>query len=181
MTDHRARRPFAGLSRVRLLAVPLAIVLALAGCAGQPGAAAIVDGEVISEAYLAETVADLSVFSDAPPASVLQALIVAPFWVDGAAEAGYGASDDEAEALLADLAASNGVSPSTVEAGPGLLSIARVTAAQDKANASGEGTAVAGVVQERVNDAEIVVNPRYGEWVLDQGVQSVPRPWLTTG
>lgn len=181
MTDQRARRPFTRQSWVRLLAVPLALVLALAGCAGQPGAAAIVDGEVISDAYLAETVADLSTFSDAPPASVLQALIVAPFWIEAAAEAGYGASDDEAEALLVDLAESNGVSPDTVDAGPGLLSIARVTAAQDKANASGEGTAVAAVVNERVNGAEIVVNPRYGEWVLDQGVQTVPRPWLTTG
>ena len=67
MTDQRARRPFAALIRVPMLAVPLVIALALAGCVGQPGAAAIVDGEVISEAYLSETVADLAAFSDAPP------------------------------------------------------------------------------------------------------------------
>lgn len=190
MRDHTNRSTFRGLSKTRLATVVVALVLAVSGCSGSvtpgmqgtamPGTAATVNGEAITDAFLAETVADLSAFSEASPASVLQALIVAPFWIEAAAEAGYGSSEDEAAAFLAELAEDNGLDPPTTPAGPGLITIARVTVSQNKASESGDRVAIDAVVNERVRTAEILVNPRYGEWVQDKGIQSVPEPWSTT-
>lgn len=153
--------------------------LAAAGCANTLGAAAVVDGERITEAYLADTVADIRPFSDAAPATVLAALISGPQWLAAAEDAGFVVTDDDGRAVLETLAAERGLTVDG-EAGPGLLTIARVTAAQDRANAAGQALEVSEAAQERASGIEIVVNPRYGEWVEDQGIQDIVRPWLTS-
>ncbi len=167
---------------IRVAAAAAVLALGLTGCAGQRGAAAIVDGDVISEAYLADTVADIAPFSGAGPTSVLQALVVGPIWIDVASEAGFGASEQEARDLLEQLAADTGVDATDLDPGPGLLTIAQVTAVQDKANSGGEAPYLNMKVQQRVAAADIAVSPRYGEWLTDEsrGIDPIAWPWLTT-
>lgn len=152
-------------------------VLVLAGCSARPGVAAVVDGETISEAALSETVHDFRVFSDAPPGSVLQALVVSPFWIEAAAEAGLGTSTQEGRARLESLAAETGAAAERAQFGPGLVSIARVIVAQQKAIEAGVAAELAAEVDRLVREAEIEVSPRYGEW-SQEGLVATSPPWL---
>lgn len=161
----------------RALVAAAIVVLALAGCSARPGVAAVVDGETISEAALAETVHDFRLFSDAPPGSVLQALVVSPFWNEAAADVGLGTSTQEGLARLESLAAETGVDVERAQFGPGLVSIARVIVAQQKAVEAGVAAELAAEADRLVRAAEIEVSPRYGEWSAEGLVATSP-PWL---
>lgn len=173
-------RDGAASTRLRRVLALLVLGLALTGCAGQPGAAAVVDGEAITEATLADTVADLRVFSPAQPADALQALIVAPIWLEVSRRAGLGVSEQEAETFLDDAATRAGVDPAGLTYGPGIVQIAQVSVAQEKAASTGQVEAVAAAVSERVRAAEIEVSPRYGAWDGAAGLVPLDNAWLIT-
>jgi hypothetical protein len=161
---------------VRWLAATL-VLSALAACAGAPGSAAVVDGDPISEAALADAVAEWNTLAPATPAAVLQELIISPFIVDAAAAAGVGASEDDARALLEREAQAAGVDPASVDVGPGLLLVGRRFAAQEKASAAGRTQAVEDAAVQAIQEADIEVSPRYGTW--DQvRITPLVRPWL---
>lgn len=159
-------------------ALLVSIGLAASGCATPPGAAAVVDGEAISEAFLAETLADLAPVTDAAPAGVLQELIVSQVIIDVAGDAGFAASDEEGRAFLEDLATRVGAG-TDIDAGPGVLLIARRGVVQDKVEAAGAITAVGTAAVEVLQGRDILVSPRYGTWdEVRLGVSSLDRPWL---
>ena len=161
----------------RTTAVLAVAALGLAACAGQPGAAATVDGEAISEAELAQTVADWTQLAPATPATVLQELVISPFVIEAAAAAGVGASEEDGREVLLAAAEDAGVDPADLHIGPGLLLIGQRFAAQDAALEASKGRVIEEAATTAIRDAEIQVNPRYGAWE-DLGVVAVRPPWF---
>ena len=160
----------------------LAVVLGaavLAGCAGQPGAAAIVDGRVISQDELAQAREDLaSLFPEADAAGVLSYLIVGPFFLDEASERGVGVSRDDARALLKQELEASGAD-TTAEFGDDALDVIRFTMAVQSLGALPEGEEALGEAEEALMGADIEVNPRYGTFDPQTGIQRPSYPWLT--
>ena len=165
--------------RLRTAIVAAATVLAagLAGCSGTPGAAAVVDGEPISEATLSQTVEDLGQITELPPRTVLSELIISPFLVEAATEAGFGTSEEEARAFLDDAAANAGVDPAGLEFGPGALLLGQRFAAQAKAQEAGRVNDLEADATDLILAADVEVSPRYGRW-NDVGITYISRPWL---
>lgn len=155
----------------------MVLAAVLAGCSGTPGAAAVVDGEPISEAALAQTVADLGQITDLPPATVLQELIISPFLLAAASDSGFGASQAEARAFLDEAATDAGVDPQSLEFGPGAILLGQRFAAQQKAQTAGEVTSLEADATELLAAAEIEVSPRYGRWD-ETGLTYISRPWF---
>ena len=85
-----------------LAAVAVLTGLAVSGCGAHPGAAAVVNGERISENEVARAIEDFTMVTGQPVDApmMLGTLIVAPIMVDVAAGHGIAASDAEAAALL---------------------------------------------------------------------------------
>lgn len=137
--------------------------LLLAGCAGQPGTAATVDGRQISQAQLEQTVADLApILGDIAPSSVLQALIQAPVAIEAASEHGVGVSDDDGRALLATVAENAGVAaPATWS--DGALQIARSDLSLEALSELPNADDVTAELNATVAGQDIVLNPRYGQ------------------
>jgi len=160
-----------------MVAAAMVLAAGLAGCSGTPGAAAVVDGEPISEATLAQTVADLGQITDLPPQTVLEELIISPFLVEAATEAGFGTSEEEARAFLDDAATNAGLEPAGLEFGPGALLLGQRFAAQAKAQEAGRVSDVEAVATQSVLAADVEVSPRYGRWE-DLGITYISRPWL---
>lgn len=163
--------------RTAMVAAVLVLAAGLAGCSGTPGAAAVVDGEQISEATLAQTVADLGQFTDVPPQTALQELILSPFIEEAAAANGFGVSDQEGRAFMEDAATRAGADAADLELGPGALLLGRRFAAQAKAQEAGRVTEVEAAATELIRAADVEVSPRYGRWE-DLGITYISRPWL---
>jgi hypothetical protein len=163
--------------RSRELAAAAVAVLLLAGCTPRGGVAAYVDGVPITEGTLSETATDIAPLSQAPVRSILHALIVSPAWIEAARAAGLGVSEQDGRDVLDDLAEQAGADIDPASYGPGVIAIAQVLAAQEKAAAQGKGQALAEAADALVLESTIEVNPRYGEW-SGQGVAPVLHPWL---
>ena len=161
---------------MRVLAAAAVAALLLTGCAQRSGVAAVVDGQPITEATLAETVADVAAISPATPRNVLQALIVSSFWIEAASEAGLGASEQEGRALLDQLVSDSGGDPAAEQYGPGLVRIARVLVAQQKATDRGQEheQALTAAAAARILVADVEVSPRYGQWSGEVVVPVLP-------
>lgn len=158
-------------------AAGLAVAGLLAACSGQPGAAAIVDGEEISAAELQDAVAEIGPFlQGSSPLTVLNVLVQTPAVDRVAAENGVAVSDEDADALLAQLAEQSGATDATF--GKGSRAVARfsleITALQTLPNAEEAFTQLT----EEVADADIEVSPRYAEIVGDNEIVAPVRDWL---
>lgn len=162
-----------------VVALIAAVGVLLAGCTARPGVAAVVDGEPLRESTLAETVTQLHVFSDAPPRSVLQALVVSPFWREAAAEVGVAASEDEGRAHLDGIFEQAGAREPEGGYATGLLDIARVVVSQEKSVEAGLDGELGALAERLILAATIEVSPRYGEW-SSQGITPVARDWFVT-
>jgi cytochrome c551/c552 len=159
------------------VAVIVAVAVGLTACAGRPGTAATVDGEPVSEAELAQTVADWTQIAPANPATVLQELVISPFVIDAAAQAGVGASEEDGRAILRTAAEAAGTDPADLHVGPGLLLVGQRFAAQQAAQEAGRASAVEQAATEAIGAADIQVSPRYGTWEV-LGVVEVENPWF---
>ncbi|WP_066584951.1 hypothetical protein [Cellulomonas timonensis] len=171
--NSRAVRP----RRAAAAAAGLAVAGLLAGCSGQPGAAAVVDGEEISASELQDTVAEIGPFlQGSSPLSVLTVLVQTPAVDRVAAEYGVAASNEDADALLDQLAAQSGMADASF--GKGARAVARfsleITALQALPNAS------EALVQltEEVADADLEISPRYAEVVGENEIVAPVRDWL---
>jgi len=144
------------LSHARL-AVPAALllggglVLTACGAVNEAGAAAVVDGRVISDSAL-QTVTDQlntspRVQTKLTPRDVLVTEIIGPWVLDAASAAGRGVSESQARALAPEI---TNPSPDTVE-------FLRVNAAAQQLDQSFGPDLLA-----KIAKAEITVNPRYG-------------------
>ncbi|MBD8062542.1 hypothetical protein [Oceanitalea stevensii] len=165
-----------------IAAATLLTALALGGCSAHPGAAAVVDGERITEAELARAVSDFAAVTGQQVDSVamLGTLVVAPVLIEVGAEHGVGASEDEAVALLDQQAEVSGLTAPEDGYGSGVIDVARMTLVNQRLAAAPEGAAATQAITERISEAEVEVSPRYGEF--DPSGQIVPQalPWIAT-
>jgi len=140
--------------------------LALTACSAQPGAAAVVDGQRISEQSLSESSQALQPFlqTQLAPATMLSSMIQAQVTLEVAANHGFAASAEDAEAYLDSIAEQSNVdAPETFP--EGTLEVTRmlmVTEMYTSSEADAEG--IQAEITEELADLDVTINPRYGEW-----------------
>jgi hypothetical protein len=150
-------------------ALLLGAAVLLTGCgAQQPGAAAVVDGRVISDDDAQQVATQIStvpgVQQKLTPADTLVSLILAPFVLDQAEKDGKGVSEDQARVAVKEIK-----NPT-----PATLQFVRTSLA---ANALSEQARTA--VLSAVSKAKITVNPRYGTLDRKQLTLKAPAPnWM---
>ena len=154
-------------------AAPAALVLGaavlLSGCGTQqPGAAAIVDGRVISDDDAQQVAQQIStvpgIQQKLTPADTLVSLILAPFVIDQAEQDGKGVSESQARAAVKEI---RNPSPATVE-------FVRTSLAANALSAQARTAVLA-----QVGKAKITVNPRYGTLDRKQLALKPPAPnWM---
>lgn len=153
----------------RLLGIAASLTaagLALTACSGQPGAAAVVDGQRISENDVAQTVEVWQPLLQErlSPAAMLAPMIQAPVLLDVAAEHGIGASVDDATQYLNDRAEQAQVTPPE-EYPNGALEVARMQIVVEVLNSgSVDPQQISADLTERLGELEVELSPRYGEW-----------------
>lgn len=159
------------------VALGVAGTLLLAGCAGDPSAAAVVDGRTITRAEVEAAQDDLSAGEGVSAGEVLWILTIAPAYIDAAVDEGVGVSEDEARAALVDGNEQSGgadgeVADSTVQVARAILSSQALGALED-------AETVLGDVQARVTELDVDINPRYGELDLSTGtIAPTLAPWI---
>lgn len=140
--------------------------LALTACAGQPGAAALVDGQRISENEVAQTVEVWQpLLQDRlSPAAMLAPMIQAPVLLDVAADHGIGVSVEDAEQYLDDRAEQAQVTPPE-EYPDGAVEVARMQIVVELLNGgSVDAQQISTDLTERIGELDVELSPRYGEW-----------------
>lgn len=167
---------------VRRLAAALALGAALvtAGCGTtEANRAAVVDGRVITETTVQETMTQLNamqppLFQAAlTPTDTLTTLLRAPVATDYLAEKGFVASDS----LARQAAAERGI----VDPGEGTIEVIRFATAISEANSEGAfGDAENIELSEALRQQDVEVNPRYGEFDPDTVAVTLTLPsWVT--
>lgn len=168
----------------RFAAVLAAAGVAVAGCAAQPGAAAVIDGQVLSETYLADAVSDYEdlLGQPVPAGDMLSTLLVIPTLLEVGAEQGIGASREEAVELLDMQAEQTGVTPPADGYAEGLVDVAQLQLVNGQIGESPAGAEVMDELWQRIEAADVEVSPRYGSFELEPGAGGaiVPQsfPWL---
>jgi len=156
------------VAKPRLLgmaATVLAAGIALSGCAGKPGAAAIVDGQTISEQALAQSGRALQPFlqSQLTPSSMLSSMIQADVFLQVASEHGMGISAEEARDYLENIAEQAGID--APESYPeGTLDVTRMLMATQKLSTSQECATIQQEVVHELSEMDVSISPRYGTW-----------------
>lgn len=164
----------------RGIAAAALVGLTLAGCGANPGAAAVVDGERITESHVAQSVADFSAITgqQVDASAMLSTLIVSPIILDVAEEHGIAASDQEAAALLEQQAVVSGTALPDEDYGEGVLDVARIAIVQQALAAVPAGQEAQVQISERIASADVEVSPRYGEFDPRGSITPSERPWL---
>ncbi|MHA3947007.1 hypothetical protein [Cellulomonas bogoriensis] len=148
----------------------------LTACEGQPGAAAIVDGEVISQSYVATAQSDLvEQFPGVGPQIVVQMLVLAPFV--------HGVSADQGAALsmqdVRDSVTVNVGPEAADQLGDEAFEVLRADLALQQLFAENDQDAVITELQSRFAAAEIQVNPRYGRFSAEAGgIEAIQLDWI---
>lgn len=141
------------------LAVLLGLSVALSACgaAQEAGAAAVVDGKVISEQDVQSVADQISALSPGEPklspSAALFNLIIAPYVIAEAKRTGMTVSDAEARKVVAGLA---DPLPKTIE----LLQLKEVFPQLDQVSRN--------AILEELRKTKITVNPRYGTFDAKQ-------------
>jgi hypothetical protein len=155
------------------LAVLLGLSVALSACgaAQEAGAAAIVDGKVISEQDVQSVADQISALSPGEPklspSAALFNLIIAPYVIAEGKRAGKTVSDAEARKVVAGLA---DPLPKTIE----LLQLKEVLPQLDQVSRN--------AVLEQLRKTRITVNPRYGTFDAKQVALAPNSPnWIKPG
>lgn len=162
-------------------AAGLTAALVLSGCSGNPRAAATVEGRTVTTATLDATVADLEAFiPSVDPRTVLVALMVAPHFIDAAAEHGVGVSDQDALDLIEmNLEASGTTRDEPV--GDGTVEVIRFTMAANNLGTLPDSNDVLGALDQEIRELDIDVNPRYGTFDPAAGsIVADELPWIVT-
>ena len=169
-----------------LLALGALVVGAMTGCTGQPGAAAVVDGDQSSIAELQAATSDLSPYlQNVTQASVLMVLVVAPTFDRAAVEEGVGVSTQQAVDLLdeaAQAAAAAGTAPArTTPFSDAAVEVARFTLIQTNLRELPDGADVSARITDQLAALDADVNPRYGQADFASGsIAPTSYPWLVT-
>lgn len=163
-------RPFAA-------AVSVAGLLMLTGCAGDPGAAAVVDGRTITRAEVEAAHDDLAAGGGVSTGQALWILAIAPLFIDAAAAEGVGVSEDQARQALVEGNEEAGGADS--EVADSTVQIARAILSSQALEGLENGGEVLSGVEEDIMALDIEVNPRYGD--LDQEAGTIApsvAPWI---
>ena len=159
--------------------VALATTAGLAGCAGQPGAAAVVDGTVITASDVQAALTELSpYYQGATTTNLLAVLVQEPTVVELAEEKGVGVSDEDAQALL-DQVVQQKVEGGTATFTEPSLAVARYSIAYSNLEGLPDAAAMGDEIDSRLRDLDIEVNPRFAS--LEDGFQvaePAPFPWI---
>ncbi len=161
--------------RVLVATAVLAGGALLAGCSAHPGAAAVVDGRTIGVDELATASEQLSpIFQGAATQDLLGVLITEPYVTAVAADRGVGVSDQQARDLLRTVTeqALGEEAAADAEFGAGALAVARYSLAATALQDLPDAQAAAQEFQERVAEADVEVNPRFG--TFEGGVVAAP-------
>jgi hypothetical protein len=181
--------PDRGGSQVRksvIAATALVAALVLGGCSSQSGAAAVVDGEQISTATLDRTTRELQELFGPQVQSrqVLTMFSIAPSYLEAAAENGVAKSREEARDYLANIAASQAASEgsATVDVSgfsDATFDIFRFDMAVQELGMLANSQEIGAQLQERVAGLDIDVNPRFGEFSVENNiVLPLSHDWL---
>lgn len=165
--------------RIGALLVALGVGASLAGCTGEPGAAAVVEGRrVIPASDVRDVLTELGpYFQGATTPNVISALAQEPTVVALASRSGVGVSDADASALLDQaVAATKTAAPATFS--DASMAIARYSAAYTNLESLND-PAVNAELQGRLAELRVTVNPRYGSAGEGSNVVApTPFPWL---
>ncbi|WP_372593092.1 hypothetical protein [Actinotalea sp.] len=155
------------------------VAASLAACSVHPGAAAVVDGRVISQDELQVAQKELApILVGATASDILAVLIAAPEYAAAASENGVGVSTADAEQLLAEATASAGITE-VVDYGPGALDVALFSLANANLSDLADGEDVLAEVQAEVLAQDVTVNPRYGTFDETTGRVELTDPvWI---
>ncbi|WP_413451177.1 hypothetical protein AA0Y32_00045 [Georgenia phoenicis] len=163
-----------------IAAAALLTALTLGGCSANPGAAAVVDGERITETELQRAVSDFAAVTgqQVDAAAMLGTLVVAPVLIEVGSSFGIGASEDEAVALLDQQAEAAGLTAPEDGYGSGVIDVALMTLVNQRLATAPDGSRAAEEINERISQAVVEVSPRYGDF--DPSGQIVPQtlPWI---
>lgn len=166
---------------VKVVCTMVVAAFAVAGCAGQPGAAAVVDGRTITERSLSDATTELTevLGGAASPAAILEVMIQAPFAVQTASEHGVAISTDEASDFLDAEVAARGDQPPADGYGEEALAVARYLFLLGMIEQAPEGQEIMTDLGQRLQEAEVQLSPRYGNWNAEQAMveQTLPE-WL---
>jgi hypothetical protein len=161
--------------------VALTAVVGLAGCAGQPGAAAVVDGTVISASDVEAALTELSpYYQGATTTNLLAVLVQEPTVVELAEEKGVGVSDDDAQALL-DRVVDQKVEGATATFTEPSMAVARYSIAYSNLEGLPDASDMGEEIDSRLRELDIEVNPRFAS--LQDGFHiaaPAPLPWIVT-
>jgi hypothetical protein len=159
-------------------ATGLATVGLLVGCAGQPGAAAVVDGRAIPVADVHTAAEQLAPFFEgASPANILTVLVQEPTVSAFAAEQGLAVSDQAAREQLADAATRLEV-PSADEFDEPSIAVSRYLLAYEQISGSPDAEALLPELERELTDLDVEVSPRFGALDEENRLVAVDRPWL---
>lgn len=167
------------LTRRRLAtsAALIAGVLATSACGSEIGAAATVNGDRVEVSTVQDALADLEDIADGlTQTDVLSMLVVAPFWVEIGSEYGVGFTDQEVEETLGLLAEQAGAE--TRDYSAGAVEVLRSDMILGTLTNGEHRDAVVTEFQDRVTNADIESNPRYGTFTLESGLQPTTPDWL---
>lgn len=161
-------------------AAAIAAGLALAGCSAQPGTAATVNGTAISESQVDEATSEFITLSGQPdvtPVAVLNTLVEGRLLDPIATEAGYGVSDGEVKQFFLEQASLAGAPTPDVES-DAFLDLGRYLLQYNEIYSSPDAQAIFTEAETARQEADIVVNPRYGQ--TDESGNFVPtvRDWI---
>lgn len=177
-------RSLAGRRNASTLLALGVLVMPLSACSGQPGAAAVVDGESISVAELQIATSDLQPYLEAvSQSSVLMVLVATPVFDRAASAAGVGVSTQEAEDLLDQAAAAaqdSGTAPARTDPfSDAAVEVARFTLLQQNIQGLPNGQEVTAQITDELASLDAEINPRYGEADFATGsITPTAYPWL---
>lgn len=163
-------------------AVVLLTAAALAGCSAQPGTAAVINGTKITEGELDDATLEYVGLTgqEAQPSVVLNTLLAAEIFPSIAAEYGLALSDEQVTERLQEQAAlqgadipADGYSEAFIDLGHYLFSSIEAQARPDAAAIFQEFTTA-------MAEADIEVNPRYGQVGEDGIIAPSDKDWLAT-
>lgn len=168
------------ISRAGVVALAAATALSLSSCGGPgPGAAAVVNGQRISETDLESVVKDLSAsgLGQVAPGRVLSVMVSGRVLTDSAERLKLPAiTDAQAKAFAVNSPGQDGTSGLGVKVEPSAATVAMtrgylylLTLAQQGGDAA---------IAAAVSGADVQVDPRYGDW-NGQLVPSSPN-WIVT-
>lgn len=149
-----------------IAATALAAALALSGCSGQAGAAAVVDGEPIATTTVDRTTRELNQLFQVDSRGVLSMLIISPVYLAEASANGVAKSRDEALGYLTEVVAMDPESTVDVASfSDATLGLVAFDMAVRELSQLPDAPEISVRVNEQIAALDIDVNPRFGEFV----------------